>query len=70
MTFFQADVDPIHLREKHQDNVPLKPNSTLPTQPSSTLVGKLFQNFFKGSTNNTNSRITSDPMNRLVSFHL
>lgn len=79
MTFFRTDIDPIHLGQNNQDILPMAYNAPMQEQQqqSSTnttnppaIVTKLFQHLFKGSTNKTDTRITSDPMNRLVSFHL
>ncbi|KAG2235810.1 hypothetical protein INT48_003922 [Thamnidium elegans] len=77
MTFFQTDIDPILLRQKHQDILPMTYNASMQAQQQQSslstnppaIVTKLFQHLFKGSTNKTDTRITSDPMNRLVSFH-
>lgn len=82
MTFFRTD---IHLAQNNQDTLPMtylqaqqqqqqSSSSTTTTTSTTTnppaVVTKLFQHLFKDSTNKTDTRITSDPMNRLVSFHL
>lgn len=80
MAFFQTDLDPIYLREKHRETLPLKLNNGMVTKqqqqtmmatPTYFTTTKIFHYLFKGSPIKENcSRITSDPMNRLVSFHL
>jgi hypothetical protein len=81
MAFFQGDLDPIYLREqykqvcstKHGDRL----SETLQTrqeqveQTSSFTTTNLFHHLFKRSLNEPKATtITTDPMNRLVSFHL
>lgn len=83
MAFFQTDLDPIYLREKHRDTLPRKHNTDMvskqqqqlatitTTMPSNFATTKIFHHLFKGSSVNEKcSSITSDPINRLVSFHL
>ena len=74
MAFFQTDLDPIYLREKHNKVTlpsPLDSKSTLPrTVPVSLTTTLLLQHFFKDPLHTERRTITADPMNRLLSFHL
>lgn len=74
MAFFQTDIDPIYLREEHRE---ISPIMSIQTQAKSVQTNTplvttklLFHQLFKGSVNESSQSITSDPMNRLVSFHL
>jgi hypothetical protein len=87
MAFFQTDLDPIYLREKHREILPRKHNNDMVSKqqqqlatitttnsntiPSNFATTKIFHHLFKGSSVNEKcSSITSDPINRLISFHL
>jgi hypothetical protein len=77
MAFFQTDLDPLYLREKHRDTLQQRPinNIASSTQEEMQQSRKKhefkFSDIFKSSTSlQEGPRITSDPMNRLVSFHL
>lgn len=80
MAFFQTDLDPIYLREQHRDTLPRKTNLAMTTSqpqeqhlsktPTPLTTTKLFQHFFKGSYKEKQPSVTSDPMNRFISFHL
>lgn len=80
MTFLQSDLDPIYLRENHRQALPLKQSSNQidqqqHQQQQSTLLitssNRIFQHLFKTSSNDKKPKtITTDPINRLVSFHL
>lgn len=86
MAFFQTDLDPIYLREQHRDTTYLvKTNPAMTTTtttthsqaqeqlsklPTTLTTTKLFQHFFKGSIKEKQPSVTSDPMNRFISFHL
>lgn len=81
MAFF-LDLDPLHLREQHNNNNNNKEETASrkhikqqlqqqQQQVASFTTTKIFHHSFKGSiVGEDRSRITSDPMNRLVSFHL
>lgn len=86
MAFFQTDLDPIYLREQHRgDTLLVKKNPAMTTSattphsqtqehlsklPATLTATKLFQHFFKGSIKEKQPSVTSDPMNRFISFHL
>lgn len=82
MAFFQCDIDPIYLRENHRQVLPLKqqPPSQIDQQQQQeqqqtslliTSSKRIFQHLFKTSPDDKRPKTaTTDPMNRLVSFHL
>ncbi|OBZ82977.1 hypothetical protein A0J61_08973 [Choanephora cucurbitarum] len=71
MAFFQTDIDPIYLREQHRkvmttEKQPIKQASQIPQHQT------LFQILFSTTPFEIKPRstITTDSMNRLVSFYL
>lgn len=74
MSFFQTELDTMYLREEHRGLLPmLSPETQVKAvQGHAPITTKLiFHRLFKSSVvNETKQNITSDPMNRLVSFHL
>lgn len=75
MAFFQTDLEPIYLRENHNRQKLIVKNSkqTSSTQPTHENTYKWsFESFFGITKNNDSSKsqITTESMNRLVSFHL
>ncbi|KAK4513439.1 INCENP_ARK-bind domain-containing protein [Mucor velutinosus] len=80
MAFFQSDLDPIYLRENHRQVLFSKQQSSsqidqqhLQQQPSLFITSstRVFQHLFKTSPDEKKPKTaTTDPMNRLVSFHL
>jgi hypothetical protein len=80
MSFFQGDLDPIYLREQYRQVCLIKHSDKLSeglktrqqqVEQSSFTTTKLFHHLFKRTLNEPKpTTITTDPMNRLVSFHL
>ncbi|GAN04511.1 hypothetical protein MAM1_0065c03971 [Mucor ambiguus] len=81
MAFFQSDLDPIYLRENHRQVLFSKQQSPSQIdlqqqqqqQPSLFITSskRVFQHLFKTSPDDKRpNTATTDPMNRLVSFHL
>lgn len=68
MAFSQIDIDPIYLREQHKQNTTEKPKPET-KRPEIHILKQLFLKNPVTDEKKTKN-ITTDPINRLISFHL
>lgn len=82
MTFFQSDIDPLHLREQYKQNSrTISQQEQLQENKQGFGYSGLFQQLFLGTPvvvatpiteehQKTTKSITAEQLNRLISFHL